>query len=917
MSTERKGAHTAVIDRLSPIGGQSVSWSAVKTRFLSSRQRTIFAMFFLFFLAFALRAIYDGFILEHRICHFGDAYNFLRSGSAIYEAVASSSSLPDFLDKVYGAGPVEDNVLHSMTSMKLQDRLQIDGPVFPSYLAMVQWLAGVDPKAPLFDSSSLTISLCNALLDSLTCLLVFLCGRLAFNNNVAFIAGLLFAIYPAAIINTQHCYSEPFSYFLLSVCTYLCLSLLIKGNGRAHLLLALGLCCALLMLSKPAFVVLPAIIAFELLLLSMARKCAYKAKFYLPKLGWTALLLLLGAAFILGPWAYFNKTISGNWSISVNRVPAFNLFHGNQIRTDGWRTYPFPGNYPSDNQVLPSLVKEAQAQPLAMLSLQIKKQARMWSGVWNEYHYKLFGLSVEVQSFLHQLLLVFALIGLSFGLRLLPGFLLSRSFQASLVLGTICLFHFAYTPFEAISRYAITAIPSICLLAAFALGSGRISGKVWPVLILSILALSVTNATGLVGNAAALFLPDNLVCLAPWLAVLLSTLVLGGLYYYLELKFGLWILRIAFAATLCVLAVYSISSDDWRELKVTLSPGDRPLVQHLRLPVININNTAAFVLVDMNVDEPCPRLRLALNGQKIEGEPFPLAQLMPYNEDILQCLAIQAEGMGKDIKSFRHWWVLPVPPAYLKAGFANQLSLSSMEGRLTIYGDKLDHPGMLPRIPALSHYSYTKGFTTFDHNDPRIKESYTTLAPVDSSRVMRVRLLLVSKATLPATDLHQARVSIALMGPGQVQMVSGQDPKSFSPPVNNISLGRLASGSRFGYSMRYRGVAESQRPGFVSLSFQGLDGQAKPQRWNSVWQPIGIKMGKQWQKTSFSDFIPDSVLSWTDTKVSVLFSPFQPDLLFLKKKEALKARMEVKEATLYFEAPLGLAAKEKRQWHVY
>jgi hypothetical protein len=126
---------------------------------LLARAKTLMAPVLIFALAFFLRFLYNCVFMEHRIAHFGDAYNFLRSGSCLLEAAASSHNLTEFIGKVYHASAPQAQLLQSMTSLKLTDRLLIDGPIFPAYLALIEWLSGVNAFKPIFDAYSVQLCL--------------------------------------------------------------------------------------------------------------------------------------------------------------------------------------------------------------------------------------------------------------------------------------------------------------------------------------------------------------------------------------------------------------------------------------------------------------------------------------------------------------------------------------------------------------------------------------------------------------------------------------------------------------------------------------------------------------------------------------------------------------------------------------
>ncbi|MBY0550387.1 MAG: glycosyltransferase family 39 protein [Candidatus Obscuribacterales bacterium] len=985
------------------------------------------SMVLLFVTALIPRALYNCAWIEHRICHFGDAYNFLRSGSAMFHAVATAKSPVDVLNIFFAPTPPSGPILQAMTSMNLTERLLIDGPVFPAWLALIEWISGVNPINPIFDTFSVQMCLCNSVLDALCCVLVFVCARLAFNKRTALIAGLLFAFYPAAIINTQHCYSEPFSYFVLTAWLALTLRLSLRhADGTAWRIVecaGLGVVTGVLMLSKPAFVLLPPLAGFIIFALkapSLLRRAVGKPIVQSGRGQVVACLsaLIIGFALSVSPWLFFNKAVTGQWSLFVNRVPAFNIFHGNQLKTDGWRCYPYRGSFPGESkEVVAAVLRDGAKEPVAFVGLELKKLARLWSGVWNEYHYSLFGIPIEGQSLFHQLILFLSALSIPLILRRRRNVGLSRELSAGLVLVAVVAFHFAYLPFEAISRYAVTAMPAACILAAHVISAGlrRQASQLATVVAAGVVSFLSLSWQGTLASSLAGVLPDA--ALSPWIAwsVAAMPLVVTTVYSvrYLSARIRSCYIPVACApVSLCLLVLlvslsYSVQSRDWREWSTKLESGTT-VRRTFALPATMSmdNESVGFILLDLQSEVLAPRVRVVVNGVALNDEPFPLARLMPENRDVLQCLAIQGEGMGRDFRGFRHWWVVPVSPGVLHVGGENQIELSTdqSDDAIQLFGDYAT-PAQAGAnadgerfLPSLYSYSYTKGFTTFDHRDPRVFEAVTVGGKTLSNSVVkngfeesadlssasgiqrgafrmfvllpqRTRVVPDTQSSLSndlsgvacgvraveeQTQSVAAKVSpsenfggvacgafavqspaqcpvvrdarsfdvpltstLSIVGPDSERDVSGNNPVSFSPVAPFLLPKGLPAQSRFKFSGWLKGKT-TNRAGFVSLNFEGTAADGSHKLWNSQWQPIGIPLaGSQWRPTTFSDEIPDEILRLDDCKVTVLFSPFQPDYLFLRKKEALKCTMQVRDANFTLLQPLPLPPLREREWRLY
>lgn len=970
-----------------------------------------------FFTALLLRVLYSCVLMEHRICHYGDAYNFLRSGSALLEAIVSSPSIPAFLEKLYKPQVVADHILTSMTSMNLTDRLLIDGPVFSGYLALTEWLVGVDPLHPVFDTYARQICFINSVVDALACVLVYLGGRLAFNRRVGLIAGLLYAFYPGAIINTQHCYSESFSCFVLAawVAVTLAVTLRHRKSGLPDLTswFSLGLVSALLMLVKPVFAILPALAACEIIGLRWLSRRSRPGDepentvadnrprnpaaindqlrsstlpgandrpgglSLSPAIFAKAGLLLAGLMLILMPWMLFNKAATGQMTILVNRVPSYNIFHGNQMSTDGWRVYPYIGCFPGNTgAVVQAVLVDAAKEPAAFIALQMKKVARLWSGVWNEYHYALFGVPLEQQSLVHQLLLLLALPGALVAIAGSKYWRLSRPVQSGVLLLSIAVFHFVYLPFEAISRYAITAMPAVVILAAYMLARSMSKSSSRRLLVVLLICASITFTmlalSGQLSTWLSAWLPTAVVSLSPtivWFAGALCTLVLTLLSCRLlameipaaRLRLVTGVVASAALLVTSVAFCYAHFSYDWREWRAPIS-GSLVAKQVIKLPcdLAGKQSGTAFLLLDLGSETLVPPVVATVNGTTLNDKAFPLAQLQSGNRDIILCLAIQGQGMGLDLRSFRHWWVIPVPAALLRAGQPNEVTVSAPPGQtITLYGDtipegeKANPPTDDGKtedgtrfLPSLLSYSYTKGFTTFDYRDPRVFEPITvhgltlqsslsdranendlSVAAGKQSGAYRIRILVPITNTgerLPFVDLPQSLADQVIAGPFKFGSalkpfnIDGRDPSTFSPAGSPVALTcALAQGTRFYFTSRMRSVHGSS-PAFVSLNFTGTNSSGSSVVWNSSWQPIGIQLSRtEWKTTSFGDIIPSDVLKLRDLRVSVLISPFQPDYLFLKRKEALKSAIQVQDASMVLLRPLPIPESAKRAWLVY
>src|SRR5579884_3454068 len=120
-----------------------------------------------FCIAFAIRLLFNLCWCEHRIVDIGDGYLYLLTGNKLLTAIQHSGSLSQLLTNIgqHSAQPLDG----LLTSTRLADRLLLDGPVYPLYLSLVQWIAGMPAGTTNFSLFTQPLTIAYSLTDSLTC----------------------------------------------------------------------------------------------------------------------------------------------------------------------------------------------------------------------------------------------------------------------------------------------------------------------------------------------------------------------------------------------------------------------------------------------------------------------------------------------------------------------------------------------------------------------------------------------------------------------------------------------------------------------------------------------------------------------------------------------------------------------------
>jgi 4-amino-4-deoxy-L-arabinose transferase-like glycosyltransferase len=904
-------------------------------------------------LAFVLRYLYIA-SLDHLLCQFGDAYFFLAGASKLREFICNTIQAGNF-NLIGALPPASTNGMVALGSLVVSDRLMVDGPIFPSYLALVQWLVGLAPGSLMFDTKAVQISLVNAVLDCFTCLFIYLGTRAAFGRRAAAIAALLFAVYPASIINVQSCYTEPFGCFILAAWSWLILKAFAKPapaaeapldrnteteskSKLAHFFL-LGTVTGILALTRPPFVFLP--VGFGVLLLAL-RLGSGEGKAGLNRhTGASALSVMAGLVIVLLPWLNITHQATGHYSLCVNRVPAFNLFLGNQLPRDGWRAYPFPENIPETVGVTAAqILEQAKQAPLAFVSMELRKIPRLWLGIWNEFQYTLFGIPVGAQEILHQVLLTLATLGLLF-LITSKKRLQDHDAALSLVLAVLAV-QSLYLAFEPISRYTMTAMPIVVMLVGYVIDllycKSRPASLTLP-LTITVLIIAMNRQREMIAFAAS-FLPS------PYISVFVAALcvLLMIVAYFIFQKImqrcalSSPLFSLVSAGTLALLALLTVTTvvgnPEMSEWKATLTIPDQAVRQEIIVPQKDASTPAgnAYLLLDMAQGQ-CPApLNLVVNNAFFTARPLPWWQIRP-NKDFLDALALQERAMSMSRYAYRQWYLVPLPASLLKYGASNTVTLAPTGAApLTIYGDYVQPGQTKSCLPSLQLASWTKAFCTYDHQDGRVYEKIPTgqmhsssvshFSPSKSSeskwqdgdlssepgkQTGNYRIhLIVFPDDQKAAQLPEERKTVdhnILISIPAERTISGADPTAMILEDSPVSLSAQAFSSATERSQNFQIECQLSSPSgrgwaFIGVQFTGHNAAGAEKKWTSSWQPYAIKTSRDWLPFYFSDTVPAEILRLNKLHVSVTICPFYADMLQLHQKQAIKGKVAVKELTL-------------------
>ncbi|MBX9668491.1 MAG: hypothetical protein K2X93_12775 [Candidatus Obscuribacterales bacterium] len=897
-----------------------------------------------FVLALTIRLFYDLVINQHRLASFGDGYFYLKTGQELAKAMTQATGLTDFLAKLTVHTSSVAGAVSTFGSGALADRLLLDGPVFTTYLAIVQIVAGIVNSTD-FAHNSNTYSVANSVVDSLSCVLVYFCGRWAFNVRAGLLGAFLLALYPASVLNTRLCYSELFTYFLLLVWSVLTLDLMRNGEAarRRSLFVALfwGVLSFVVILAKSIFLPLP-VVGLSIMIVGWLRNPQGKSTI-LPRLA----AMAGGTVVVMAPWLWFTHEITGKYTPWVNRAPGYNLFVGNQLYSDGWRTWPAQEGIPNEtSQALQSVSRNFSTNPMKFVALQLRKVARLWAGVWNDFQHKYYGFGWQLQNIFHDLIITFAFIGFLIGCckNEASGGVARR---ASILFGFVALYHSVYACFEPVARYAISAMPFVCLLSGQALSvieKPRLNRLFLRVMFFAVLLFALLNSHfSFIPIFLGAFpqLPlltavlDGVIWVAFWSLLSLSCCQLldetkdspniekpskvAAHRFFLDRSFTWGTAGVLIVITICSLAFdpartewYTDFSNKDDVLKVTQTLPARPS---------GITAETSFVLIDLQSKRPTPEVELEVNGKR-SAPPVPVLELMQDRKDAAEIFALQAQAMTVDPRTFRHWWAFPLATNVLKFDSENEISVRLKAGGhvnsgapVAIFGDFTSVTESSPIcLPSINKFSWVKGFVTIDRRDPRPYEvmsvrSRQTFCSFngssdDLSRCMgrqlgRLRVLFYVPAS---TEGESAKKwTDAALSPEVVfqkmdeRLIVGGDPATMTLTWPGINFPISSEGRNF-YELRCQLKPVKNRTiGSITVSFQSPN---KPEKFSSPWCPMALNLASDdWQHYSFVDRIPDEVGS-QELTAAISIAPFPADRLFLHRKEALRDSVKVRNVEL-------------------
>lgn len=399
--------------------------------------------------ALAVRLIY--FIVVSQPPVIFDARRYTAAGLALPLALENPSLITDslarasidfkllFTDQIKDEGVVWIES-HPPSFPGSLDDVYFAGPIYPLFVGTVISLA------PRYDFWGIRIL--QAIIDSLTAALLWIVVRRLVSSAAAWWAGGLWALYGPAICMCGQILTETLSIAFGVLIVWFMIRAF--DSGKRRWLIASGVMCAILALTKAATLALIVALAIGWIIANRRRlKTAVGGSIWLG----------LSFAVLMAPWiliVYFR------FGTLATRDPAYagaNLRSSNILYGEGYDL----DWAPNDFWTYP-VWREIKSHPFAYAHLYVLKFYRMWSRSSDDYR-RGFPLGIEGVLWMHRVIVLLALFGL-FVWYARAGPI------AAIPLLFVGYFVALHMVFHVVSRYNLPAMPMV--IGAAALGSGWI-----------------------------------------------------------------------------------------------------------------------------------------------------------------------------------------------------------------------------------------------------------------------------------------------------------------------------------------------------------------------------------------------------------------------------------------------------------
>jgi hypothetical protein len=609
--------------------------------------------------------------------------------------------------------------LSLLLSRPCSEPILFDGPIVSLIPALAFTFLGHIPAASNWPTIAIISSCMQAMSACLICILTY---KVTQNRVAAGVAGLLFIFYPGALIaSARFCSEVPTVFFSL-------LFLLgLSGSSKLYpYAIIAGVSAGFLVMCKAALIPVTIFAIFW-----TAFKSSRKSLVFFLISGFFVFTVL--------PWSIYTKIITGKVSITAERMPAYNAAIGTDLTTNGWTTLPesaYTQSVDQTNKPSSILINQWLKHPSELMILVVRRCTRLFAQPWNSFRQSVFGVSPIAQLIFHIILLAFGILGIS--LYCLVG--RSQANFETRITGDLSIIfflgHFCYVLFQAIARYALSAMPIFIIFAVYGCH------------------FLIHNRTGLSKTASRK--------------------------------------AIAIAAILALFFVISIESAESltyigqpAEVSISLKNGDM-IKKVINMPAGGIlKHPAQQALILVDGDKNVCAADLLINGHKITSRLNSINNFSSKLYYIFATMAEYAHYMDFSIDDFRQWRAVPVPIDWLRADGSNTVVLIGRDNGIKLYADS--QPNVRTMLSP-GYFAHDQVFNNLFSLEPRILSQSLT-EPVQQ----------FSSITRKTGDIQNlscsVRIKLALLSYSLPKRMSGNNtlpifktallPVNFDPMLRN------------------------------------------------------------------------------------------------------------------------------------
>ena len=857
-------------------------------------------------ISFCLRTWYAFSVNHCRTYAIGDAYEYLNDAQSIQRLPQLFRKLAPNVLPIIASNALPSVVLQTQQLMQPLTGLSASGPIFPTFLFLSYRFFGNgfnlnNPLPPV---------LLQCFLSSLTAVLIAIIGRRAFGFTVGCTSGILAAFYPPFIINAGQLSTETFACFLLCVAAYATM----KGSSLQHRSYAYctlaGLSSACLQLTR-SVMFLATFISF--VFLSLVRR---KDKTLIP--------FVIGFMIIALPWCMWQKLALGKFSLIVDRNSSYNLYIGNNLSSYGW--CPIPNDFNLEaltpSSAFRTLKTAVSPQPFKWMVLCLEKIVRLVKLPYDDFRGTIPPLSLQIQSLLHQILLLLALSGVS--LALFEDSQRKGALQNRLYILSLIGFHLIYVLFIAMSRYALSAMPFIIIFSSATLvriNAGLRDPKTQKqTLLFSLSALLLLlfkpNTVMPLANIIAkqpTFVIIFVYCARTIVLALFGTLLIKSCQALCADKKRSQ--QISFCLLLALVPFFCmplrVHGRFW-ESPISLEHVGQTVTQCINVPP-NICNRSSqyqpFLIIDSDGFQNLQNgVEISINGQTLEAPVIPGLSLL---DDPLKFEELDAHnlihkyeyiftsmdtGCVSDNAELRQWFLVPLPTQLLKPDMEIKFTKTTELPTKLFVGYKLGSAAL--RIASLTRYSYEKAFFSPESqggiSDPRFDEALEATGGIRDGSKETSRAQLLARILVEPSAKNKAPGERYPIVPITIDCLNSS-PISKTCDVIKIPFAKL--GRDFSapyYLLRLKGSVSSSkqdaRPG-IGVRFRYTQGTNSAQTYESASAPKLMRIGIAAQ--SFDIALPIT-LTTTDRSLTEVELSFYSRSLLLSRTNVLDNHADVK-----------------------